>query len=136
MAKQKKKKKRRGFRLFVKIQLVLIILVLAGLAFYFFGGYAKKISDLKSDAYDKVHSATDETFRSSQTSLVYDTNGNLISVLKGEKDMYYLEYEEIPSDVCSAIISIEDKKFYQHHGVDFKGILRAVKAMIENGRVT
>ena len=136
MAKQKKKKKRRGFRLFVKIQLVLIVLVLAGLAFYFFGGYAKKISDLKSDAYDKVHSATDETFRSSQTSLVYDTNGNLISVLKGEKDMYYLEYEEIPSDVCSAIISIEDKKFYQHHGVDFKGILRAVKAMIENGRVT
>ena len=136
MAKQKKKKKRRGFRLFVKIQLVLIVLVLAGLAFYFFGGYAKKISDLKSDAYDKVHSATDETFRSSQTSLVYDTNGTLISVLKGEKDMYYLEYEEIPSDVCSAIISIEDKKFYQHHGVDFKGILRAVKAMIENGRVT
>ena len=109
MAKQKKKKKRRGFRLFVKIQLVLIVLVLAGLAFYLFGGYAKKISDLKSDAYDKVHSATDETFRSSQTSLVYDTNGNLISVLKGEKDMYYLEYEEIPSDVCSAIISIEDK---------------------------
>lgn len=105
----------------MKIQLVLIVLVLAGLAFYFFGGYAKKISDLKSDAYDKVHSATDETFRSSQTSLVYDTNGNLISVLKGEKDMYYLEYEEIPSDVCSAIISIEDKKFYQHHGVDFKG---------------
>ena len=40
------------------------------------------------------------------------------------------------ADVCSAIISIEDKKFYQHHGVDFKGILRAVKAMIENGRVT
>ena len=30
MAKQKKKKKRRGFRLFVKIQLVLIVLVLAG----------------------------------------------------------------------------------------------------------
>ena len=78
MAKQKKKKKRRGFRLFVKIQLVLIVLVLAGLAFYFFGGDAKKISDLKSDAYDKVHSATDETFRSSQTSLVYDTNGTLI----------------------------------------------------------
>ena len=83
MAKQKKKKKRRGFRLFVKIQLVLIVLVLAGLAFYFFGGYAKKISDLKTDAYDKVHSATDETFRSSQTSLVYDVNGNLISVLPG-----------------------------------------------------
>ena len=50
--------------------------------------------------------------------------------------MYYLEYEEIPSDVCSAIISIEDKKFYQHHGVDFKAIMRAAKAIIENGEVT
>lgn len=136
MAKQKKKKKYRGFRIFVKIQIILILLVLAGIAFYFFGGYAKKINDLKNDAYDKVHSATDDTFRASQTSLVYDANGDVISVLKGEKDMYYLEYKDIPSDVCSAIISIEDKKFYQHHGVDFKGILRAVKAMIENGKVT
>lgn len=136
MAKRKKKKKHRGFRAFVKIQIVLILLVLAGLAFYFFGGYAKKIADLKSEAYDYVHSASEETFRSSQTSLVYDSNGDLISVLKGEKDVYYLEYEDIPSDVCSAIICIEDKKFYQHHGVDFKGILRAVKAMIENGKVT
>lgn len=139
MAKQKKKrrkKKYRGFRLFLKIQIILILLVVAGLAFYFFGGYAKKVSDLQAEAYDYVHSATEETFRSSETSLVYDANGDLISVLKGEKDMYYLEYEDIPSDVCSAIISIEDKKFYQHHGVDFKGILRAVKAMIENGKVT
>lgn len=136
MAKRKKKKKYRGFRVFVKIQIILILLVVAGLAFYFFGGYAKKIGDLKSEAYDFVHSASEETFRSSETSLVYDANGDLISVLKGEKDMYYLEYEDIPSDVCSAIISIEDKKFYQHHGVDFKGILRAVKAMIENGKVT
>lgn len=136
MAKGKKKKKHRGFRVFVKIQMVLILLVLAGLAFYFFGGYAKKIADLKSEAYDYVHSASESTFRSSQTSLVYDSNGDLISVLKGEKDVYYLEYEDIPSDVCSAIICIEDKKFYQHHGVDFKGILRAVKAMIENGKVT
>ncbi len=139
MAKQKKKrskKKYRGFRLFLKIQVVLILLVVAGLAFYFFGGYAKKVGDLKAEAYDFVHSSSEETFRSSETSLVYDANGDLISVLKGEKDMYYLEYEDIPSDVCSAIISIEDKKFYQHHGVDFKGILRAVKAMIENGKVT
>lgn len=137
MAKQKKKKKKyRGFRLFVKIQIVLILLVLAALALYYFGGYAKKIDAMKKEAYSFVHSSTEETFKGSQTSLVYDANGSLISVLKGEKDMYYLEYEEIPSDVCSAIISIEDKKFYQHHGVDFKAIMRAAKAIIENGEVT
>ena len=137
MAKQKKKKKKyRGFRLFVKIQIVLILLVLAALALYYFGGYAKKIDAMKKEAYSFVHSSTEATFKGSQTSLVYDANGSLISVLKGEKDMYYLEYEEIPSDVCSAIISIEDKKFYQHHGVDFKAIMRAAKAIIENGEVT
>ena len=42
MAKAEKKKKRRGFRLFVKIQLVLIVLVLAGLAFYFLAAMRKK----------------------------------------------------------------------------------------------
>jgi len=137
MAKQKKKgKKYRGFRLFVKIQIILILLVLAALALYYFGGYAKKINDLKADAYSLVHSSNEDTFKASQTSLVYDSKGDLISVLKGEKDMYYLEYEDIPSDVCDAMISIEDKKFYQHHGVDFKAILRALKAMIENGEVT
>ena len=50
--------------------------------------------------------------------------------------MYYLSYEEIPVDVCAAIISIEDKKFYQHNGIDYKAILRAVKEIIENGEVT
>ena len=136
MAKRKKKKKYRGFRLFVKIQVFLILLVIGGLVFYYCGGYAKKIEHMKSEAYDFVHSTGEEVFKESQTSLVYDANGNLISVLKGEKDMYYLEYNQIPTDVCSAIVSIEDKKFYQHHGVDFKAIARAVKAMIENGEVT
>lgn len=136
MAKRKKKKKYRGFRLFVKIQVFLILLVIGALVFYYCGGYAKKIEHMKSEAYDFVHSTGEEAFKETQTSLVYDANGNLISVLKGEKDMYYLEYNQIPTDVCSAIVSIEDKKFYQHHGVDFKAIARAVKAMIENGEVT
>lgn len=136
MAKRKKRKQHRGFRFFVKMQFVLIFLVIAAIAFYYLGGYAKKVTNLKKEAYDLVHSASEETFRSSETSLVYDANGELISVLKGEKDVYYLEYEQIPKQVCDAIITIEDKKFYQHHGVDFKGIVRAVKAMIENGKVT
>lgn len=137
MAKKKKKKKKyRVFRAFLKLQIFLILLVLAGLAFYFFGGYAKEIGDLKADAYQKIHAADEETFRASQTSLVYDVNGDLISVLKGEKDVYYLDYQDIPSEVCTIMVTVEDKKFYQHHGVDFKGILRAVKAMIQDGKVT
>ena len=50
--------------------------------------------------------------------------------------MYYLSFEEIPDQVKAAMVSIEDKKFYKHHGVDYKAIMRAFFAMVRNGEVT
>ncbi|WP_242871211.1 transglycosylase domain-containing protein [Pseudobutyrivibrio sp. YE44] len=77
-----------------------------------------------------------ETFRQIETSVVYDDHGDTISVLKGEKDVYYVPFEEIPTYVTQAIISIEDKKFYQHNGVDYKAIARAMYAMIRKKEIT
>ena len=134
--KKRKKKKYRVFWFFVKLQFLLMLLVFAAVGYYYYGGYAKQVKDMQADAIYCVRQSSEETFRAAQTSVVYDKNGNTISTLKGEKDVYYLPYEEIPVDVCSAIVSIEDKKFFQHNGVDYKAILRAVKAMIENGEVT
>ena len=71
-----------------------------------------------------------ETFRASQTSVVYDVNKKEISVVKGEKDSYYLTYDNIPEGVKAAIVSIEDKKFFKHRGVDLKAIMRAAVAMV------
>lgn len=136
MARKKKKKKYRGFWRFIKFQIFLMCLVLAGVAYYYLGGYAQEVSQLKAEAEQYVKSSSADTFKASQTSIVYDANGNQISVLKGEKDVYYLTYDEIPTNVTAAIISIEDKKFYKHGGVDYKAILRAVLAMLENGEVT
>ena len=45
-------------------------------------------------------------------------------------------YEDIPASFISAIISIEDKKFYKHNGVDYKAVVRAAKAMVVNGEIT
>lgn len=134
--KKKKKKKYRVFWFFAKLQLLLLVLVGAALGWYYFGGYAEKVSALQKEARELVKRSNEDTFRSVQTSLVYDVNGNLISTLKGEKDVYYLEYEDIPAYATAAMVSIEDKKFYRHNGIDVKAILRAVKAMIENGEVT
>lgn len=111
-------------------------LVLGGLAYYYFGGYAKKVQELHADALKRVHTSSEQTFRASQTSLVFDKNKKLIANLKGEKDVYYLQYEEIPPTVINAIVSIEDKKFYKHNGIDYKAIMRAGLAMIRNGEVT
>lgn len=134
MAGKKKKKKHRFFW-FAFIQFGLILLVLAALAYYFFGGYAEEVQDMKTEAASMVRSSSEETFRKNQTSVVYAADGSVISTLKGEKDSYYVSIEEIPVHTISAIISIEDKKFYQHKGIDYKALLRALKAMIENGEV-
>lgn len=134
--KKKRRKKYRGFWRFIKFQIFLMCLVLAGVAYYYLGGYAKQIKELQAEAEHYVRTSTVDTFKTSQTGIVYDANGNQISVLKGEKDVYYLPYDEIPTNVTAAIVSIEDKKFYKHGGVDYKAIMRAVFAMLKNGEVT
>lgn len=136
MAKRRKKKKHRKFWLFVKIQLALFLLLLGAGAYYVFGGYAPEVEKLKTEAAQLVRNSTEETFRQNQTSIFYDIDGGVISTLKGEKESYYLEYEDIPVNAVAAIVSIEDKKFFRHDGVDYMALLRAVKAMLENGRVT
>lgn len=139
MAKEKSEKKNRPHRgawIFLKVQFVLIGLVIVAIVWYYGGGYAKKVNALHDEAVSYVAKSTPETFKAAQTSIVYDANGDVISVLKGEKDVYYLKIDEIPEYAKQAMISIEDKKFYTHHGVDYKGVLRAVIAMIRNRRVT
>lgn len=134
--KRKRKKKYRLFWFFAKLHILLLLLVAGALGFYYFGGYAQTVSELQSEAKSLVSHSSENTFRSVQTSLVYDINGTLISTLKGEKDVYYLEYKQIPAYVSAAMVSIEDKKFYRHNGIDVRAILRAAKAMLENGEVT
>lgn len=134
--KKKHKKKYRAFWILIRLQILFLILVAAGLGWYFFGGYAQKVSALQQEAKKLVRESNEDTFRSVQTSLVYDANGTLVSTLKGEKDVYYLDYEDIPPYAAAAMVSIEDKKFYSHNGIDVKAIMRAAKAMIQNGKVT
>lgn len=136
MKQRKRKKRHTGFRIFVGVQIFLMALLIGAVMFYYLSGYGEKISAMQEEARQMVEQSSDKTFRSAETSLVYDLNGQVISTLKGEKDVYYLEYEKIPEYVKAAIVSIEDKKFYSHGGYDIKAILRALKALVENGEVT
>ena len=108
MSRKKKKKKYRVFWFFAKLQFVLMLLVAAALGYYYYGGYAVQVQKMKAEAVRFVRGSTEATFCVAQTSVVYDKDGNTISTLKGEKDVYYLPYEDIPSDACAAIVSIED----------------------------
>ena len=135
MSKTKKKKKHRLFWHFFRIQLVLLVLVLTAAAYYFYGGYGKQVEELRQEAVRLVRQSDVNTFKANQTSIVYASDGSVISTLKGEKDSYYVSIEEMPVDAVTAIVSIEDKKFFRHHGIDYRALLRAVKAMVQNGEV-
>ena len=118
------------------IELFFLAVLCIGIVVFFATGYAGKISQMKSDADFLVSNSSKDTFRMSQTSIAYDVNGDVLSVLKGEKDVYYVESETIPNYAKQAIVSIEDKKFYDHHGVDYKAIVRAAWAYFRNRRIT
>lgn len=144
MSNKKRSGKAKGKRSIGKeikliLQLLLLFFLIAiiiGMV-YFYHTYGKTIFGLQSQAKQMVNASTEETFKSSQTSLVYDTEGNLISTLKSEKDVYYLEYEDIPAIVIDAMVVSEDRKFMEHDGVDYWANIRAAIALIKHkGEIT
>ena len=87
--------------------------------------------------YAKELVADRDSFKSSLTTLVYDSEGEQIINLCAEKDSYYLESDAIPYLVKRTFVISEDRKFYEHKGVDFKAITRAFVALVKNnGEVT
>ncbi len=65
------------------------------------------------------------------SSRVYSENGKLIAEYAIEKRLF-VPYESIPDIVINSFLSAEDKNFFDHPGVDARGILRAVINNIKN----
>ncbi|MGO1002911.1 penicillin-binding protein 1A [Lysobacter sp. CA196] len=56
---------------------------------------------------------------------VYARDGRLMALF-GETRRYPIAIEDVPDRLKQAFIAIEDARFYKHHGIDYKGIGRAV----------
>lgn len=134
--KEKEEKAASRFLVFHKASDFLMVLILGGLCFYYFGGYADKVAKLHSEAVELVQKSDKNTFLPARTSTLYDTNGDEISETATTKKADYVKYEDIPQNFVNCMVSIEDKKFYKHNGVDLKAIVRAAKSIIKNKRIT
>ena len=68
---------------------------------------------------------------------ICDKDGNLLRAFTGQNDCWLLpaELKEINPNFINATISIEDKRFWRHHGVDLAAILRAIKLNVSNRRI-
>ena len=70
----------------------------------------------------------------SYKSFIYDSEGNQISSLVASSaNRVYVKIDDIPEDLQHAFVAIEDERFYQHHGIDPQGILRAAVRGIARG---
>lgn len=60
---------------------------------------------------------------------IYDVDGNVTQTLVGsDANRIYVSIDKIPENVQHAFVAIEDSRFYEHKGIDLKGIIRAVYA--------
>ncbi|MDD5944553.1 MAG: PBP1A family penicillin-binding protein [Clostridia bacterium] len=113
--KKKKKRKRKGLRIFL---IILGILILAAVGICL-GAW---ISIIKSAP--KLN--TSDIVPSNYTSIIYDDSGNEIDKLHGEENREYVTLDMIPENLRNAVVAIEDERFYEHNGIDIKGIFRAL----------
>ena len=71
-----------------------------------------------------------------QESPVYYRDGRTrLGVFFSDEHRLYVEYEDIPTDWVHAIVSAEDQRYFEHPGVDAKGLTRAMIQNVKAGRV-
>jgi 1A family penicillin-binding protein len=69
-----------------------------------------------------------------QATKIYDRDGKIVlSSVYGEEKRTYLTIDKIPEILQKAIIATEDARFYQHNGIDLRGMLRAVSVDLQSG---
>ena len=74
-----------------------------------------------------------ENFKPFATTRIYSSQGDLIGELYTQKRTP-VSLSEIPKNLITALITTEDRRFYEHSGLAIKGILRAILQNIRTGR--
>lgn len=85
-----------------------------------------KVVGFYREAKALAKESTASTFKESKTTIIYDAYGDLLCTMKNEKDLYYVSFDQIPKTLQNAFIVMEDKDFYNHGGIDYKAIVRAI----------
>lgn len=140
--KKKRRKRKSAWAIFFKpikviFSILLILMVLGigagGLAYLKFGD---EIQACKVHADEIVAQTKREDFSQPSDTRIYDSGGQVIGVINSGH-YEYVPISEISKNLQNAYIAQEDRRFYQHHGVDIIGLTRAGVALIKNrGHIT
>ncbi len=65
---------------------------------------------------------------------IYSRDGYLIEEI-GQRRRELITYDEVPPHVVNAFIAAEDRRFFEHPGIDYVGVLRALAQLVTTGDV-
>jgi penicillin-binding protein 1A len=65
-------------------------------------------------------------YKASKNSVLVDANGQTIGTLSSDQNKILLSEGQISPNIKNAVVAIEDARYYEHEGVDFQGIGRAL----------
>ena len=80
-------------------------------------GYLLAAENIRTDLPD---------IQPSYTTHIYDIKGNEIAVVHAEEDREPATIDKVPNHLKNAFLAVEDARFYQHIGIDVRGIMRAL----------
>jgi len=66
------------------------------------------------------------------TSRVYAADGTRLGFIQANELRTPVSSKEIPQNIKNAVVAVEDRRFFEHQGVDFEGIVRAGVKNLEN----
>jgi len=90
-------------------------------------GFFYIYSNVRFDAYKIID------YKPRLTTQIFDRNGELVANLFEKENRVYVKYDDIPPRMIEALVAIEDTSFFEHGGINFEAIFRAlikdIKAM-------
>ena len=126
-SRQKTTGKKRTFR-WLKVAAFLVLLILVALC----AAAAGVVFAVSRNLPTLGHPQSSAT---AQTTEIYDAHGKLLATLHGAENRVVVPSSAIPQVMEEATVASEDQRFYSDHGIDFRGLARALLADITAGHV-
>ena len=120
---KKKKKHRLNWKRFILFLFCIFLLVCIAVGIY----VGRAISAAPDIDTSEIYSIL------SESTVIYDDEGNEIDTVFSEQNRTNVEYKDLPQDLIDAVVALEDKTFWDHHGFNFIRILGAIKESIFGG---
>jgi penicillin-binding protein 1A len=123
----RRRSKRRGHRILIALGIAAILLVVVAVPAGGVGGAAVMCSKVDLDDLRATEIG--------QNSFVYAVDGSLLGAIPAERNRQPVPAKKISKWMPKATVAIEDRRFYEHSGVDVEGIARAAFKNLSEKRV-